>query len=415
MEILDSSGFVLIDSLFRPVYANPESIKILGYPNAATNPDVLDGILTQKILTFLPRDFAASQSLCTVQFQSGRRRYHCRAFILDGHWGAEPKETRIALLLERGMSGPPKGAKQKRILAGMYEDPFSFVPNPRYYHFTRAHHEVFKSLRNMILEKRGIGVLFAQSGMGKTALISYLIENLRSECEIAFFPGSFENRAELIRSVMAILGVPGLSRNVDENLRLFESWLQSRLQSGRSVVLICDDAQDLDMETIQHLYLLSQFGAGQQKLMQIVFAGRQELLAKLAELHLDSISAKINMFCRLMPLDESEVRSYVLHRLRIAGCNRQLFDPAAISSLALYSRGVPLNVNMICRHCLSLAASIGLQAIDERIVADAAYDLVLRTQPASIWDDPAGMFSTAPAQRPNRQRDRHGLKLVQKP
>ncbi len=87
-----------------------------------------------------------------------------------------------------------------------------------------------------------------------------------------------------------------------------------------------------------------------------------------------------------MPLDESEVRSYVLHRLRIAGCNQQLFSHAALSCVALYSRGVPLNINMICRHCLSLAASISLQTIDERVVADSAYDLVLRTLPAGVWD-----------------------------
>jgi general secretion pathway protein A len=415
MEILDSTGFVLIDSLYRPVYANPESIKILGYPNSLENPGVMDGILTQKIISFVPSDLAASRGVCTVQFQSGRRRYHCRAFILDGHWSGDSKETRIALLLERGMPVPPNRAKQRRMLAGMYDDPFSFVPDPKYYHFTRANHEVFTSLHDMVLEKRGIGVLLAQSGMGKTALIGYLIESLRTECDVAFFPGSFESRAELIRSVMAILGVPGLSRNLDENLRLFEEWLLSRSQSGRGVVLICDDAQDLDLETIENLCLLSQFGGSRQKLLQIVLAGRQELPAKLAELHLDSSSSKINMFCRLTPLDESEVKSYVLHRLRIAGCNRSLFESAAISSIALYSRGVPLNINMICRHCLSLAASIGLQIIDERLVADAAYDLVLRTHPPGMWDDAGGMLCTEPAKPAIRQRDRHGLKLVQKP
>ncbi len=70
--------------------------------------------------------------------------------------------------------------------------------------------------------------------------------------------------------------------------------------------------------------------------------------------------------------------------LRIAGCNRQLFSAAALSAVALYSRGVPLNVNMICRHCLSIAASNNLPMIDERTVADSAYDLVLRTQPAGV-------------------------------
>jgi general secretion pathway protein A len=414
-EILDTSGFVLIDSLFRPVYANPESIMILGYPNAFSNPEVLDGILTQKILSFLPRDFVDSGNACAIQFQSGRRRYHCRAFLLAGHWSANASEKRIALLLERGMPGPPEQLRQRPLLAGMTEDPFSFIPDARFYHFTRAHHEILLSLRNMVMENRGIGVLYAQSGMGKTTLINYLIKSLKSEAEIAFFPGSFENRSELIRSVMAILGINGLSKDVEENLRIFESWLISKHREGRRVVLICDDAQDLDLETIRNLCMLSQFGSEPQKLLQVILAGRQELLAKLSESRMDSVGNGITMSCRLRPMDESEVRSYVLHRLRIAGCNRQIFSQSALSSVALYSRGVPLNINMICRHCLSLAASVGMKIIDDRIVADSAYDLVLRTQPAGVWDEAAGMFISEPSRPIIHPRDRRGLRLVQKP
>jgi general secretion pathway protein A len=412
---LSSSGFVVIDAGFKPVYANPESIKILGYPNAcaATNPDLLDGILTQKILSFLPREFRFSKNACALQFRSGRRAYYCRAFIVEDHWSGGRQESRIALLLERGLPGPPSGVRRNRVFAGMHEDPFSFISNPRYYHFSRAHQEIYTSLRNLVLERRGIGVLFAQSGMGKTALINYLHENLRDKSEIAIFPGSFESRAELVRSVMAILGVEGVRRDLRENLALFEKWLLSKNRDGRSVLLICDEAQDLDPETLDSLFLFSKFQTSQQKLLQILLSGRQELLQKLTESGRGLNGEMVNIFCRLTPLDEAEAASYVLHRLRIAGCNRQLFDSAALSSIALYSRGIPLNINMICRHCLSLAASINLRVIDERMVADSAYDLVLRTQPVGAWDD-LDSYSGADSRQPSgRQRNRRGLKLVQ--
>ena len=158
-------------------------------------------------------------------------------------------------------------------------------------------------------------------------------------------------------------------------------------------MLICDNAQDFDAETIQNLSSLSELGGWQQRLLQIIFAGRQDLAVKLTEPRLVSISKRINVFCRLSPLDQAEVHSYVLQRLRIAGCNRQLFSAAALSSVSVYSRGVPLNVNMICRHCLSMASSNNLPVIDERTVADSAYDLVLRTQPAGAGDDPSSFFS----------------------
>ena len=411
---MNSSGFVVLDAHFRPVYANPESINILIYPNsnAASNPDLLNGILVQKILSFLPRDLGAYQNSCALQFRSGRRSYRCRAFILGDHWNGEVRETRIALLLERGMAGRPLGVRRNRVFAGMYEDPFSFIANPRFYHFSRAHQEVFASLRNVVTEKRGIGVLFAQSGMGKTALINYLSENLRNETDIAYLPGSFEDQGELIRSVMAILGVEGIRKDPDENIELFEKWLLSKYQDGRNVVLMCDDAQELDQKTFDNLRLFSGLEMGQQKLLQVVLAGRQQLLPKLSEMGAESIGERANVYCRLNPFDEAEVISYVQHRLRIAGCNRQVFSSAALSSIALYSRGIPLNINMLCRQCLSLAVSNNLPVIDERMVADSAYDLVLRAQPVDACGD---SFEAPVQQSTARRRDRRGLRLVEKP
>jgi general secretion pathway protein A len=412
---VESSGFVIIDSHFRPVYANQESIRILGYPNLYSNAQFLDGILTQKVFSFLPQDLGVSRNACAIQFQSGRRLYHCRAFVVEDHWSGGSSETRIALLMERGLPESARTAKQGRMLAGMHEDPFSFTPDPRYYQRSRGHNEVFTSLRDMVADRRGVGVFLAQAGMGKTALIGYLSESLRNEAEIADIPGSFENNAELVRSVMAILGVKRISRNFSENLQLFEEWLLLRNRTNQRVLLICDNAHDLDAETIQNLCFLSELGGGQQKLLQIVLAGRQELAVKLAEPRLDSVSKKINVFCRLNPLDQAEVHSYVLHRLRIAGCNRQLFSAAALSCVALYSRGVPLNINMICRHCLSIAASNSLPVIDEKTVADSAYDLVLRTQPAGAWDDASTLFGAEEPPASSQLRDRRGLKLVHKP
>jgi general secretion pathway protein A len=254
--------------------------------------------------------------------------------------------------------------------------------------------------------------VLAQAGMGKSALLGYLRESLHNESEIASFPGSFETRAELVRSVMAIVGVQGISRDLSDNLRRFEQWLRGRRESGRTVVLICDNAHELDFETIRNLSAFSEFEDGRQKLLQIVMAGRQEFLGKLSDQRSESAGERVNLYCRLAPLDQAEVHSYVLHRLRIAGCSRQLFSPEALSAIALYSRGVPLNIHMICRHCQSLAAGVNLPTVDEKIVADAAYDLVLRNQPANHWDDADDLSGGSARNSKGKARDRRGLRLV---
>jgi general secretion pathway protein A len=412
---LTSTGFVLLDSLFRPVYADPESIKILGFPNAVSDPASLDGILARRLQSILPADFEDYKQGLTTQFQSGKRRYLCRAFLLEDHWGGNLQEKRIALLLERGLpSAPTSAAKQKR-LVGMYEDPFCFAPDPKYYNFSRAHMEVFASLRNLVREGRGIGALIALAGIGKTVLLGFLASTLRKESEIAVISDSFESRTEFVRAVMAALGVDGPGKNLTENLKRFEEWLLAKNLTGRRVTLICDDAQDYNFETLENICLLSDLQMGKQKLIQIILAGRQGLLEKLTGHRLEKVSNRINVFSRLYPLDEAEVRNYVLHRLRIAGCTRQLYSAAALSSIALYSRGIPLNINMICRHSLSLAAAIGVPLIDEKIIADSAYDLVLRAQPANAWQDQGGLSITDSRQGAGLLRNRHNLRLVKKP
>jgi general secretion pathway protein A len=409
--ILDSSGFLLIDPLFRPVYANPESIKILGYPNIVPDPACLDGILTQRLLSLLPRDIVYSKKSFITQFQSGRRRYTCRAFVLQNHWDEGTHETRIALLLERGLPGPPKSVKKHAHFGGMYEDPFGFEPDPKYCYFGRVHHEVLTSLLALVRENRGAGVLLGQAGMGKTLLLNCLTQKLRAESEIVSIPGSFDSYAELVRAAMALLGVNSPGTNISQNVRHFEAWLVSKYQAGRKVVLICDEAHRSSIEALENLHILTDFQKSQHKLLQVIIAGRQELLEKLTDSRMESINTKANVFCRLSPLDESEVCSYVLHRLRVAGCTRQLFSSDALSAIALYSRGIPLNVNMLCRHALSLAATVNQQLIDEKIVEDSAYDLVLRAQPAA---EPPRQ-SDARGRPAGLLRDRRGLRLVKKP
>jgi general secretion pathway protein A len=405
---VESPGFVVIDSNYRLVYANNESVRILAYPSIAPSREAVDAILTQKICSILPGDFEICGSANNLQFQSGRRLYHCRAYVVEDQWSGQSGNTRIALIMERGMKGYSRAFLPGRLPAGMREDPFSFTPDPKYYYRSRGHNEVFASLRGMILERRGVGVVLGQAGIGKTLLIEALKESLERDSDFASFPGSFKNRAELIRSTMAILGIQGIGRDPEENLDHFEEWLISRRRAGRTVVLLCDDAHEIDAETLQNLCRLSELEEGHQKLLQIVMAGRQNLLSKLSESGLDSDCKTINLICRLMPLGHSEVPSYVSHRLRIAGCGRPLFSAAALSGIALYSRGIPLNVHAICRHCLSLAASAGVPTVDDRMVDDSAYDLVLKSQPAEASDDSA-------AQRNRRlPRDRRGLRLVEK-
>jgi general secretion pathway protein A len=325
---------------------------------------------------------------------------------MQNQWESSHQETKIAITFERGLPGPPTSVKKRNQLGGMHEDAFSFSPDPRYYCFSRGHLDVLASLRSMIKEGRGIGVLIGQGGMGKTILANYLAQSLNLEADFVNLVGTYGTRTELIRTIMAAFGIEEIEQNYSKNILVFEKWLMNRHLSGRRAVLVYDNAQDYDANMLENISELSDLHIGQQKLLQIIIAGRQGLIEKISGSRQETIGNKINVYCRLTPMDQDEVRSYILHRLRIAGCIRQLFSPEALTLIALYSRGIPLNVNMICRHCISLASTINMQIIDERLVDDSAYDLVLKSHPFSPWDELGVRYDNS------KSKDKRFLRLV---
>ncbi len=98
------AGFLLMDSSLNPISFNTEAIQILSYPDNLANLSRPEVFLTEKIHSTLLSRRAVSDAPLVTEFQSGRRLYFCRAFLVDGH-PKDPSYPRIAVLLERGLSG----------------------------------------------------------------------------------------------------------------------------------------------------------------------------------------------------------------------------------------------------------------------------------------------------------------------
>lgn len=371
------NGIILLDSALRPLLADPESVRVLVYPNPAGRTGGLDALIGDRIRSFLDPEELRADGAAVAQFQSGKRRYLCRAFQLAARWAETPTEAAVALLLERGLAAAP-GARDRR--ARGLVDPFGFAPEPKLYCHTRAHRDVLAALRSAVLEGRGAAALLGQAGMGKTTLVQVLAGSLGRQCDFVHLSGRSRDPAEAVRAVLGALGIDGEGAG-GEGKRL-ERELVRRTLSGRRTAVVVDNAQELDGEALGHLIALGEPALGERRLLTVIVAGRPGLLERLS----GPAGGKIGVYCRLTPMDGEETRAYVLHRLRLAGCAPGAFTPAALDLVALYARGIPLNVNMLCRHSLSLASSIGLGAVDERIVEDSAYDLVLRSSALRPWD-----------------------------
>jgi general secretion pathway protein A len=406
---VNSSGFLLVDSAFQPVYANPEAVRILCYPDLAPFLHSADDLIASKIQTFMPCDFAGLQTSAIMHFQSGRRRYYCRAFVLENRGSGNIGERRIAMLLDRKRTLLPERLDGRDMDGNMRENPFSFNPELKYYYPGRMQNGILMSLHRLLREGCGIGVLLGKAGMGKTSFIQYFSAKLRCESKFLIFPGNFNSGAEMGKKVMSLLEIRHQGNDPDENLKCFNNWLQSEKGSQRPITLVCDEAQYLSQEALWALCRLSEIGRSSKRI-QLILAGRQELLNLYNTLPPDISHHKGNTLYRLAPMDEADVSSYILHRLYIAGYSKPIFSSAAISAIGLFSRGIPLYVNMLCRHALSVAASLNLDLVDEKTIADSAYDLVLSSRPYGMEEQSGHPDPTM--KRRESSQERRGLRLV---
>jgi general secretion pathway protein A len=234
---------------------------------------------------------------------------------------------------------------------GFKEMPFHVTPNPRFLFLSPTHQEALQHLRYGIEDKKGFIVLTGEVGCGKTTLCRKLLEELdaREEVDTALLLNPRVSETQLLRGIMKELGEEVKARSSNDLLDKMNDLLLERIQAGREIVVIIDEAQNLSFEVMEMLRMLSNLETYDQKLLQIILMGQPELNEKLKEKRLRQFRQRVLVHYDLKPLNTSEVQLYILHRLSLAGSNGQPhFTPRAIKKIALGSLGIPRMINNIC-------------------------------------------------------------------
>jgi len=271
---------------------------------------------------------------------------------------------------------------------GLPDQPFGATPDPRFLYFSRTHREAQASLWYGIHSRRGFVALVATPGMGKTTLLLQLLERLRSSARTAFL---FQTQCDSRQFLRYLLGDLGLDSREQDPVRMHEQLNELLLReaaANRRVVVIIDEAQNLDESVLETVRLLSDFETPREKLMQIVLAGQPDLAAKLANPSLAQLRQRIGVLCRLDPLSPTETALYIQHRLQVAGNrNGLIFTSAALESIAERSQGIPRNINTICFNALSLGCALRRKIIDPKLLqevfADLSFDSLLPASPTA--------------------------------
>jgi WD40 repeat protein/type II secretory pathway predicted ATPase ExeA len=259
---------------------------------------------------------------------------------------------------------------------GLREQPFDVTPNLGYFFPSSTHLEALASLLYGIESRRGFLGLIAKPGMGKTTLLFELLRRLRTSARTAFVAQTQIGPRDFLSCLLADLQVDTPGRDFFQMHRQLTEILIREAHSGRRLVLVIDEAQDLEEPVLEMVRILSNFETTSTKRMEIVMAGQPSLADKLAQPALVQLRQRISVVGRLKPLNDTETNEYIDYRLCTAGYGGgSLFTPEARALIATRSEGVPRNINHLCFNALSLGYSLGRRTIDLGIMEDVASSL----------------------------------------
>ena len=282
----------------------------------------------------------------------------------------------------------PQDSVQNQLFVhfGLRENPFGCTPDPRFLFHSETHREALASLINGVDFEFGFQVLVAQPGMGKTTLLFNFLERFRAAAYTAFLFQPQLEPCELLQSLLFELGESSEDTSVRKLSEQLNQLLGRAAAEHKRVIVVVDEAQNLDFAVLETIRQLSNFETPQAKLMQIVLAGQPQLVKKLAAPEQEQLRQRISSIARLRPLTLSETRAYINHRLRIAGYREtDLFTPGAVRNIWENGKGVPRNINTLCFNAMLLGSAGYKKFIDETILEEAARDLDMSSVLADMY------------------------------
>ncbi len=257
---------------------------------------------------------------------------------------------------------------------GLTEKPFSIQPDPEFLFFGKRHSMAYAMLEYGIQNKAGFSVICGDIGCGKTTLIRHLLNNIGDELTVGIVYNTHKDIDDLLGWIMLSFGQPydGMSRIALYDA--FQRFLIDCYAEGRRVVLIVDEAQNLNADALESLRMLSNINADKDQLLQVILVGQPQLRDLLRRPDLQQFYQRVAVDFFIPPLDASEVESYIHHRIKIAGRDRQIFTPDAVARIAEVTKGVPRSINILCDTALVYGFSNGSHKINAELVGEVIKD-----------------------------------------
>ena len=260
---------------------------------------------------------------------------------------------------------------------GFSERPFQLSPDPRFFFATNHHQRALSYLQYGLDQGEGFIVITGPIGTGKTTIARNLLANIADENIVAaqlvttkLTPG------ELLDLVAAEFKITVTGNSKADVLQSIEKFLINLNKQGKRALLLVDEAQNLPIETVEELRMLSNFQLDNKPLIQSFLLGQEELKAIISAPDMEQFRQRIIASAHLKPLNSEEVKNYINHRLTQANCNKEtLFSDEAFQLIFEKTLGVPRKINIFVDRLLLFGFLEELTHIDCKAINEVAKEM----------------------------------------
>ncbi len=287
------------------------------------------------------------------------------------------------------------------------ERPFTLLPDPDFLYWSKQHSRAFTILQYGVATRAPLTVITGEIGAGKTTLVQHLLASMDDTITIGLISNAQGDRGDLLRWVLYALDVPA---DVDADyitlFKAFQEFVIGEYSEGRYVVLVIDEAQNLSIEVLEELRMLTNINSNKHELLQLILVGQPELRDLISDPKLVQFAQRVTATYHLKPLNEEGTQDYIRHRLRHVGGSGSEFSEGAIRAIYMQSKGVPRVINKLCDLALVYAASEGRNIVGLDVIRELAADglfVTTRTPDVTPRADTGVYLLTDPIAQPHNK------------
>jgi len=236
------------------------------------------------------------------------------------------------------------------------EQPFRLTPDPDFLYWSMQHARAKAYMESTIWLADGFVVITGEIGSGKTTLLQSFLTELDDDVVYAVVSQTQLTPTQFLQAVLTEFGFKPFNKRKVELLDILNNFLIEQYANGKKVVLIVDEAQNLSTKVLEEVRMLSGIETHKEKVLRIILAGQPELKETLESPSLKQLLQRVRLRFHVGPLDLSDIREYIAHRMAVAGSEDDgVFSDDCFEVIYAYTGGIPRLVNTLCDTALLVA------------------------------------------------------------